>query len=136
MKTKLSVLTAVLLTTAAFGQAPEGVNFEKQILPILDAKCMSCHQKEHEANGRIKKPKGGLVLDSAAGIAKGGKTYPDETVVAGKPDASWLLKTLTLPEDDDFFMPPKGDKVTPEEQALIKKWIEEGAKYGEWKGNE
>lgn len=115
-------------------QTPEGIDFEKQILPILDAKCLSCHQKEHEDAGRIKKPKSGLALDSVEAIMKGGKSYPNENIVPGQPDASWLLKTVLLPEEDDLFMPPKGDKVTPEETALIKKWIEEGAKFGEWKG--
>jgi len=112
------------------------VDFEKQILPILDAKCISCHAKEHEDGGKIKKPKSGLALDSSLAILKGGKAEPEKTVIAGKPDDSWLLKTLLLPEDDDLFMPPKGDKVTPEEQALIKKWIEQGANFGTWKGKE
>jgi hypothetical protein len=35
-------------------------------------------------------------------------------------------------------MPPegKGDRITPENIALIKKWITEGADFGGWKGVE
>jgi len=139
MNTKLTLAAlaaAFAINTASAQDA--GVDFEKQIFPILKTKCFKCHVKEHEDNGKIKKPKGGLRLDSAATITKGGKEYPDENVVAGKPDASWLLKTMSLPESDEMAMPPegKGDRVTAEEQALVKKWIESGASFGAWKGVE
>jgi uncharacterized membrane protein len=128
---------AVLGISASSASAQDGgVDFEKQVLPILKEKCFKCHQKEHEEDGKVKKPKGGLRLDNAEAIMKGGKENPGETVVPGKPDASWLLKTTMLPESDDMAMPPegKGDRVTAEEQALIKKWLEAGAKFGSWKG--
>lgn len=136
IKLTLALFAAAFATTASAQDG--GVDFEKQILPVLKEKCFKCHEKEKEENGRVKKPKGGLRLDSAAAIMKGGKEYPEENVVAGKPDASWLLKTMALPESDDFAMPPegKGDRVTAEEQALIKKWIESGASFGSWKGEE
>lgn len=142
MKTSSLLATAfvTLLTTlpAAAQDAGAPVDFAKQIYPILEAKCLKCHQKEREENGRIIKPKHGLRLDNAEGIMKGGKEYPNENVVAGKPDASWLLKTLSLPTDDDLAMPPEGkaDSVTDAEKALIKAWIEQGAKFGDWKGVE
>lgn len=139
MKTKLTLAAIVAAFSVNIASAQDGaVDFEKQILPILKAKCFKCHEKEHEDNGKIKKPKGGLRLDGAAVIMKGGKEYPEENVVAGKPDASWLLKTMSLPESDDLAMPPegKGDRVTAEEQALVKKWIESGASFGAWKGVE
>lgn len=136
--TLTSMLTVALAISGAntllAQDAP--VDFEKQIFPIIEAKCISCHAKEHEENGRVKKPKSGLALDSVEAIMKGGKTEPGKTLVPGKPDESYLLKTTLLPEDDDLFMPPKGDKVTDEEKALIKKWIEQGANFGSWKGKE
>lgn len=139
MKNKLTLAAFAAAFAVSTASAQDGsVDFEKQILPVLKAKCFKCHEKEHEDNGKIKKPKGGLALDSAASITKGGKEYPNENVVAGKPDASWLLKTMALPESDEFAMPPegKGDRVTAEEQALVKKWIESGASFGAWKGAE
>ena len=130
----LAVASMVSLASAQDG----GVDFEKQILPILNNKCVKCHEKEKMVDGKLKKPKHGLRLDSAEGIMKGGKEYPNETVVAGKPDASWLLKTTMLAEDEDLFMPPKdkADPVTDAEKELIKKWITEGAKFGTWNGVE
>ncbi len=139
MKTQLTLAALVAAFSVNIASAQDGaVDFEKQILPVLKESCFKCHEKEHEENGKIKKPKGGLRLDSAAAILKGGKEYPDENVVAGKPDASWLLKTMALPESDDLAMPPegKGDRVSAANQALIKKWIESGASFGAWKGVE
>ncbi len=134
-----AVLALGLSTTPTTSAQDAGkVDFEKQILPILKESCFKCHEKEHEENGKMKKPKGGLRLDGAAVIMKGGKEYPNENVVAGKPDASWLVKTMALPDSDDMAMPPegKGDRISAANIDLIKKWITEGASFGSWKGVE
>jgi hypothetical protein len=139
MKNTLTLAAIAAACSMNIASAQDGaVDFEKQILPILKESCLKCHEKEHEDKGKIKKPKGGLRLDGAAVILKGGKEYPDENVVAGKPDASWLLKTMALPDTDEMAMPPegKGDRVSAANQALIKKWIESGASFGAWKGVE
>jgi len=138
IKTTLAALAAAFATVTTASAQDGAVDFEKQILPVLKESCFKCHEKEKEENGRIKKPKGGLRLDGAAVIMKGGKEYPDANVVAGKPDESWLLKSMALPESDEYAMPPegKGDRVSAENQALIKKWIESGASFGAWKGEE
>ena len=53
----------------------------------------------------------------------------DNTVVtAGDVADSYLHEVLTLDEDDDMFMPPKGGPLTAEQIDIIKRWIEEGAK--------
>ncbi|MES2597528.1 MAG: c-type cytochrome domain-containing protein [Verrucomicrobiota bacterium] len=138
MKTKLTLAAIAAAFTVNAATAQDAVDFEKQILPILKENCFKCHEKEKEDNGKIKKPKGGLRLDGAALIMKGGKEYPNENVVAGKPDDSWLAKTMALPDSDDMAMPPegKGDRISAENQALIKKWIASGASFGSWKGEE
>lgn len=130
---KFQTTLAALVLTASFASA-EDISFETQILPILKTSCFKCHETEHEEEGRVKRPKGGLVLDTAEGILAGGKEYPKENVVAGKPDDSWLLKTMALPESDDLAMPPegKGDRVSAADQELIKKWIAAGANFGGW----
>lgn len=135
---RLSQLFVVTASFAAFSSAAQAVDFEKEIYPILKEKCIKCHEKEHEKDGKIVKPKHGLRLDYAAGILKGGKEYPEKHVIPGKPSESWLVKVLTLPKDDDLAMPPEGkaDPVTDAERALIEKWIADGADFGAWKGVE
>ena len=70
----LTLAAAFIAGLAATGsaRAADKVDFEKQILPILKESCLKCHSKEHEEDGKIKKPKGKLRLDGAAVIIKGG----------------------------------------------------------------
>lgn len=93
------------------------IDFEKQIQPILDNKCTTCH------SGSIKK--GRLDLSSLEGLVKGGKA--GTSVVAGKPKESLLIKLSG--RTDAPAMPPKDEEpLTPEELALLTAWVAQGAK--------
>src|SRR4051794_30055168 len=88
---RLKSLALFLLLTAAcpfaaFAQDPGEEMFEKSVRPVLVARCYSCH------SASAKSLKGGLKLDSAAAIRKGGDS--GEIVVPGKPDESPLLESL------------------------------------------
>lgn len=121
---------ATLSLTAPLSAA---VNFEKQILPVLEAKCLGCHKAPFTEDGKLKKPKADLRLDAAWAILKGAESGP--AVTPGNLAKSYLYQVVTLPKDDDMFMPPKGDPLTADEIALVKQWIESGADFGGWKGN-
>ena len=127
---------ALLGSVNVNAQAPEKVDFEKQILPIFKESCFDCHQKERtdEKTGKIKKPKGKFRMDSAAMLIKGGSE--GSNLVPGDAAKSTVYTSVTLPESDDLAMPPegKGDRLSKEKQELIKKWINEGASFGTWKG--
>ncbi len=104
----------------------EPVDFDKHILPIMVESCQSCHKAPYDKNGRTIHPKAGLELDNYNSVMKGNL---DGTVVeAGKPDESYLYEVITLDEEEDMFMPPKGGPLSPEQINAIKRWIEEGAK--------
>ena len=75
---------------------PAPVDFEKEVLPILASNCLACHNKT--------KAKAGLILETPADMLKGGDTGP--AIVAGKPEASLLLKAIRY-TDDTLKMPPK-----------------------------
>ncbi len=119
-------LVAAVALLPSFARAAEPVPsarqiefFEKKIRPILVEQCYKCHSEEA---ARKKKLKGGLKLDTRAGLLAGGDTGP--AIVPGKPDAGSLLKSLHY--DGDVQMPPKG-KLS---DALIKDfetWIASGA---------
>lgn len=112
------------------------VDFRKDILPLLDSKCVKCHQEERQEKGRTVKPKAGLRLDAARAILNG--TREGAVVFKGQPARSTLYTRVTLPADHDDVMPPegKGKPLTKQQQQTIKTWIEEGADFGGWKGNE
>ncbi len=126
----------ILLAVAAapvFGQ--NKVNFEKEIWPFIEKSCVECHKAPYEENGRTKKPKAGLRLDGAWGWVAGSEN--GAVFTAGEADDSEMVVRVTLPADDDDFMPPtdKADPLTPEQIELFKKWINEGADFGGWAGN-
>lgn len=125
---------SVVLTTLALATISQGaVNFEKQILPVLQKKCLDCHSATKVVDGKPKKPKGDLQLDAAWAMLKGAENGP--SLVPGNLAKSYMYEVVTLPKDDDMFMPSKGDPMTAEEIKLLKEWIESGADFAGWTGN-
>ena len=91
--------------------------FENKIRPLLAQHCYECH------SARAKEVRGGLFLDSRAGVRKGGDS--GAVLVPGQPDRSRLLKALGY-LDSDLQMPPRG-KLPDGTIALFREWIERGA---------
>jgi mono/diheme cytochrome c family protein len=111
-----------LLPMVAAAEEPAAsadVSYFKQVLPIFRAKnCTGCHQPAKRG--------GDYVMTDFATLLKGGESGT-AAVVAGKPTESELLAQIT-PKDGKAAMPKDGTPVTDAELALIKKWIEQGAK--------
>jgi len=94
------------------------VVFRDLVLPVIQAKCKSCHGEE--------KQKGELVLTTHPAIMVGGKS--GNTIIAGNVDESELIKRVLLPEDHEDVMPPEGKTpLTEEEIALLEWWVKSGA---------
>lgn len=91
------------------------VDFETQVRPILQARCVQCH-----ARGKYK---GGLSLETREAVLKGGEEGP--SVVVGKSGES-LLVELIAGVDPDRRMPAKGDPLTAEQVGLVRAWIDQG----------
>jgi hypothetical protein len=126
-------LPSLLLLDVLSAQA-SAVDFQQKVLPIFEQRCLQCHATAAPGpDGKLKKPKGGVVLDSKSGITS---SLKGKLVVAKKPDDSRLLEVITLPADHDDRMPPasKGDPLTKEQTDIVRKWIEGGAAFGSWTG--
>ena len=94
--------------------------FDHVIRPILEQKCVSCHNSE--------KLKGELSLVNEDALLKGGKS--GKLFVAGKPEISLLLQRIHLPNDDKKHMPPVGKaQLTDSEQLLLALWIKSNAVF-------
>ena len=91
--------------------------FESKIRPLLAQHCYKCHSV------RAKKLKGGLLLDSRAGVMKGGDS--GAVLVKGEPEKSRLLEALSY-RDSDLQMPPDG-KLDDASIELLREWIKRGA---------
>lgn len=94
-------------------QAGRLVSFAKQVAPIFSQRCLACH------NART--AKGRLNMETFANLMKGGEN--GLSVEANKPGSS-LLQTMI----EDHSMPKDADPLTAEQIALVKKWIETGAR--------
>jgi mono/diheme cytochrome c family protein/uncharacterized membrane protein len=104
-------------STSRTSVATKGV-FALTIQPILQQRCVKCHNPE--------KRKGGLRLDTLEWLLRGGEDGP--VVVAGNAAESLMVKRVLLPLDDEDHMPPAGKpQLKPEEIALLRSWIEAGA---------
>ncbi|MEO1844893.1 MAG: PSD1 and planctomycete cytochrome C domain-containing protein [Akkermansiaceae bacterium] len=116
----LAVLSSVTIA------AEERVRFDRDIRPILSENCFACHgpdQHERKAKLRLDVKDGGIFEDRKGVIA----------VVPGKLDESELIFRLTTDDKEEVMPPPKAKKtLTPDEIALIKRWVAEGA---EWEGH-
>ena len=90
--------------------------FRERIAPILEARCVHCHEGA--------KPKGGLSLVSAERLRAGGDSGP--VIAAGKPDESLLLEYIS---GDEPEMPKDGKPLSAAEVAAIREWIASGAAW-------
>ncbi|MEZ6056451.1 MAG: PSD1 and planctomycete cytochrome C domain-containing protein [Planctomycetaceae bacterium] len=107
--------------------AEERIDFTADIRPILSNSCFNCHgpdEKTREAN---------LRLDTSIGALADHDGHA--AIVPGKPEASELLNRITS-NDPDLRMPPADSgrpSLTPAQQQLLRRWIEQGAEYkGHW----
>ncbi|KAJ3072510.1 hypothetical protein HK102_006221, partial [Quaeritorhiza haematococci] len=104
----------VAASTSANAQA---VDFVRDVRPILQQRCDSCHG--------AKKQKGGLRLDVKSEAFKGGDAY-GPAVVPGDAAESPLVQLIEA-EDADSRMPASADPLPAAEIATLKTWIEQGA---------
>lgn len=107
-------LVAILLR-ANTGLAGD-VDYLRDIKPVLQTRCYACH-------GAIKQ-EGGLRLDTAVAVRKGGDTG---TAVDKETPSQSLLLQRVASTDPDECMPPDGEPLAASEIELIRRWIAAGA---------
>jgi len=120
----LVTLVAAAPPAWADGPAKGEVRFDRDVLPILSDNCFQCHGPD--ANTR----KADLRLD----VKEGALRTKDPVVIPGKSAESALLERVTSHDPDEKMPPPKSGKtVTPEQVEILKRWIDQGAKWaGHW----
>ena len=109
------------LTLLGEEKLPETVQFNRDIRPLLSNNCFLCHGPDE---GRRKAK---LRLDVEAEAKK-------EVIVAGDVTDSEFWARITSTDPDEMMPPPESKKqLTAHQKALLKRWIEQGAKYeGHW----
>ena len=100
--------------------ASHPVDFKRDIQPLFEAACVKCHAKGKDS--------GGFSLETRASFLKGGDSGP---VIEIGNSAKSLAVELVAGLDPDNVMPQKGKRWTAEQVGLLRKWIDEGAKWPE-----
>jgi hypothetical protein len=124
-----AVLASAIVTVVAIAAGCSGslfsrnrVDFSRDIRPILNQNCTSCH-------GGVRQ-KGGVSFifrEEALGTGKSGRP----TIVPGDPDGSELIARVTS-KDPEVRMPHHAPPLQPEQISLLRRWIKEGAKWSDY----
>ncbi len=113
-------LCLLLLLTLPIGESmgDDGLNFNRDIRPILSDKCFACHGLDKLAR------KADLRLDQRENaIAR-------KAIVPGQPDKSELIERIFSADEETVMPPSKSNKaLTADQKELLRKWIAEGAEY-------
>ncbi len=107
-----------MATSSAFA-AP--VDFAREVQPIFEQNCVSCHGSAKQSSG--------LRLDRKADALRGGDSV-NPLIKPGDAAGSPLLQ-IVAGLKPDLVMPPKGKRLSSEQIAVLRRWIEEGAVWPE-----
>ena len=109
-------LLAVLASSSAFA-ANEEIGFAKHIAPIFSQHCIRCHADLNS--------KGDFSLTTIADLKA------NDYVTAGDAEASHLIELVTSTDGAPALMPKEATPLTNTEVNLLRRWIEQGAKWPE-----
>ena len=115
------LIAAAFCVVVSISSAAEPVDFQRQVRSILKRHCDRCHGGTNQ--------EASLTLATSEGLL--GTADSDEAIVVpGSADQSLLIKRITDESLGDL-MPLDGDRLTDDEIALLKQWIQQGAKIPE-----
>ena len=120
----LAIISSGVVSPLAVVSAaePRGVDFNRDIRPILSDHCFECHGPDAEQR------QAGLRLDTKEELFR--KTAEHSNVVPGKAGESELFRRISSSDPDEQMPPPdSGRKLSPEQIAAIRRWIESGAEW-------
>ncbi len=99
------------------------VDFNREVRPIFSEHCYACHGPDEN------KRKAGLRLDTQEGAFKELKSG-NHALVSGNLTNSSLVERIVSTDDEEIMPPPKHNKpLKPEQIALLKRWVQEGAQW-------
>lgn len=103
----LVALSALLTNTSLRAEIPD---FERDVAPILEARCLSCHD-ELQAGGDVR-------LDL--------REHALSAIMPGEPEASVLISQIAGPEPE---MPKNAEPLTTAQIQTLRDWIASGASW-------
>ena len=123
MTRPLGLLLLVVAAAPARAADPP-VDFGRDVLPILSDNCFFCHGPDEKAR------KAKLRLDTKEGAFR--VRDGEAVIVPGKVADSELIRRLTADDADERMPPPKSNRtLTARQIDTLKRWIDQGAKWGQ-----
>src|SRR4051812_17956643 len=115
------LIIAVLASAWLININSSHVDYSTQVKPIINKNCISCH-----GGVRAKGNFSLLFREQALAKTKDGKY----AIVPGDPDKSEMIRRLTL-DDPEERMPFHHEPLSKDEIDILRKWIKQGAQWGE-----
>jgi hypothetical protein len=123
MRYPFPLMAAVVIPLFA-GCAPEKapeVSFANDVKPILDESCLSCHTQDGEGY-----QKSGFSMESYQAFMRGTKHGP--VIRPGDAASSTLVRLVEGKADPSIRMPFHKEQLPEEKIAVIRDWVDQGAK--------
>jgi uncharacterized membrane protein len=95
------------------------VDFVAHVKPVLEAKCVMCHNREALP--------GHMSLETRKEAMRSGAL--GAYIVPGHPERSLLVANVNSAHQKVSVMPAVGERLTPDEYAILTKWVKEGASW-------
>jgi hypothetical protein len=116
------VLLAALVTLGSWSAwSADDPDFSRDVQPILEEHCYRCHGSRRQESG--------LRLDDRTAALHGGDH--GALLVPGKPDDSLILTAIAGRHSEIGRMPKKSEPLPDAKVAVLRQWIEQGAKWPE-----
>jgi hypothetical protein len=119
VKQLLTIHGLSLMLASGLSAAEPSISFTKDVAPILVSKCLACHNAE--------KAKGGYRLHNFETLMKAG-SRDEQPVIPGRSDRSKIYELISTANEEDR-MPQKDEALPASHIALIKNWIDQGARF-------
>jgi len=109
-------LLCALVVSLSKSSIAEPIDFQRDVAPILECRCLSCHNDWDR--------RGGLSRQSAKAAGKGGES--GKVIVPGEPESSYFLDVV-IRSDGTAEMPKDESPLEAAEVDTIRRWIAGGA---------
>src|SRR5262245_20736273 len=121
---RVLVLVVFLVGALPLRAADPPVDFSRDVRPILSDKCYACHGPDEKAR------KAKLRFDTKEGAFR---VRDGEAVISpGNSAESELIRRITAEDADEQMPPPKSNRhLTARQIDTLKRWVDEGAKWGQ-----
>jgi hypothetical protein len=121
----LGLAIAITVPAIVFFHSPSAspVDFNRDIRPIFNRSCIGCHGGVRQSGGFSVQ-----FREEALQASESGRL----AIVPGSPGKSELIRRVTLPAEHSEHMPKRGVTLSAAEQALLRRWIEEGAVWQDY----